>query len=49
MDHFSGISDEELRFLDLTKLILDAGWCIDSHSFQEILNLTGIDKSLIQL
>jgi len=34
---YVGVSKEEIRLLNLIKLILDAGWCLDSHGLLEML------------
>jgi hypothetical protein len=39
---FVGVTDEEIKFLNLIYLILEAGWCIDKQSYEDILIISGI-------
>ena len=45
-DWFTGVTLEEIKFLNLLKLILDAGWCLDPNSLQDVLRISGIDDKI---
>lgn len=44
-----GVSQEEIRFLNLIKLVLDAGWCLDAHSYLELSNIAGMTENITKL
>lgn len=37
-----GVTPEEVRILNLVKVVLNGGWVIDQLIFKEILSLSGI-------
>ena len=41
-----GCSVQEIKFVNMLKLILEAGWCVDKHSFGDILAISGVEEQL---
>ena len=37
---------EELKMINLIKIVLEAGWCLDQESFQQLLKFCGVYQSL---
>ena len=46
---YGGLSECEIKFMDIIRLIIDAGWCLDPNSFQDILVISGVDKAMLDL
>ena len=46
---FVGVGVQEVKFVNLLKLILDGGWCIDERSYQDILALSGAENQILEL
>lgn len=46
---FVGVGVQEIKFVNLLKLILDGGWCIDGRSYQDILALSGAENQILEL
>ena len=44
-----GMSNQEIKFVNLIQLILDGGWCIDEVSYADILILSGAQNQLQEL
>lgn len=46
---YIGISSEEVKFVNLIRVLLDAGWCLDEASFMQVLVISGAHDRIIQL
>ena len=41
-----GVSPEEIKFMNMLRVLLDAGWCLDETSLVQVIKLSGVQQTL---